>query len=225
MGGVNGARDIAAITGMAAEARLLRRYGIRADCSGGHPERAEAVARDAVAAGARGLLSFGVAGGLDPALVPGQVVVARRVIAGGGGYDADVAWTRWALATLPWATSGLVAGAAHMVMTAAAKQELRAHTGAEVVDMESHRAAAVAAGAGVPLLIVRAVADPADQGLPGAAQVALRPDGTMAVGAAVCALARAPGEVGLALRSAVVTRQALQALARCAPILAAGAGR
>ena len=64
------------VCGMVSEARALGRWAddprIAIAVSGARPGRAEA--RRLVAEGCRALISWGVAGGLDPALVPGEVV-------------------------------------------------------------------------------------------------------------------------------------------------------
>ena len=70
------------ITGMKSEAALL--YAAAQDGSdpvcpmiavtGGDPLRAETAAREFATAGAAGLISFGIAGGLDPALEPGDLI-------------------------------------------------------------------------------------------------------------------------------------------------------
>ena len=62
------------VCGMVSEVRALGRWAddprITIAVSGARPERAEAEARRLVAEGCRALMSWGVAGGLDPALVP-----------------------------------------------------------------------------------------------------------------------------------------------------------
>ena len=68
-------------------------------------------------------------------------------------------------------------GSERIVATAADKRALFEATGAQAVDMESHEVAAVAAAAGLPFLVIRALADPYDQVIPQVAREALRPDG------------------------------------------------
>jgi nucleoside phosphorylase len=59
----------------------------------------------------------------------------------------------------------------------AGKRALRAETGALAVDMESHVAARVAARRGLPFAVVRVISDSADEALPPAAQIGMKPDG------------------------------------------------
>ena len=50
--------------------------------------------------------------------------------------------------------------------TAAAKRNLAAETSAQLVDMETHAVATIAANAGLPCAAIRVVSDDASQDLP-----------------------------------------------------------
>ena len=85
------------VTGLAAEADCLRksRAGVepRILVSGGVPARTGELARSLVEEGAVGLVSFGVAGGLDPALGAGTILLPREIVtADGARFAADTAW-------------------------------------------------------------------------------------------------------------------------------------
>ena len=89
------------VTGLAIEASVLRRstaghdpqIADRITCAGADAARARRLAEDLLAAGARALVSYGVAGGLDPALGPGDVVLPETVVVPGGkALDADAPW-------------------------------------------------------------------------------------------------------------------------------------
>lgn len=167
-----------------------------------------AAAARLVGDGATALVSFGLAGGLDPALRPGMVVVASVVLADGERLAADAA-----LAARFGGVTGhvLLAGAA-VVADAAAKQAMFAATGAQAVDLESGAVARIASTCGLPFAVVRAICDPAERDLPPAALVALDRDGGIAVMAVVRSLVRRPGQIFglLALaRDAAVARRAL----------------
>jgi len=61
--------------------------------SGIGPERAAAAAERAIADGAPGLISFGIAGGLDAAVRAGDVVLADAVVTTcGRRYETDANW-------------------------------------------------------------------------------------------------------------------------------------
>jgi len=84
----------AIVTGIAAEARLARRLTDRVACSGGDPDRAAEQAAALVAQGAELLVSFGIAGGLAPELVPGTLVLATEIRTATGCYQADPELTK-----------------------------------------------------------------------------------------------------------------------------------
>ena len=105
------------------------------------------------------LISTGFAGGLDPRLATGDLLLAEnfsaptllapsRVLLDGCGFIG-------ALTSQP-----------HPAESAAEKSALHRTTGALGVDMETAAVAAACARAGVPLLAVRAISDPALEPLP-----------------------------------------------------------
>jgi len=190
---------------------LLVVVGMRAEAALLPAGMTVAIGTRALPAGATAVLSFGIAGGLDPALRPGDLVVASRVRGPRGAYLADAAWAA-ALARATGARLGIVAGAAAAVATPAAKRALREATGALAVDLESEAAAAFAAAHRLPFAAIRAVADPADGVVPRAALVGLDADGRAAPGRVVLALLRRPGELRPLLRVAADARAALAAL-------------
>ena len=70
------------VSGLRAEARIAARTGVRALAGGGNAARLAAAINRGICEGANGLLSFGMAGGLEPGLAPGTIVVPGVVIAG-----------------------------------------------------------------------------------------------------------------------------------------------
>jgi len=60
---------------------------------------------------------------------------------------------------------------------ATAKAALHARSGAVAVDLEARSVAGAASRAGLPFLVIRAIADPAEHDLPPAASARLKPDG------------------------------------------------
>jgi adenosylhomocysteine nucleosidase len=200
-----------AVTGLAAEAAIARRAGLQAVCAGGVPARTEAAIERALAAGADFLLSFGIAGGLDPRLPPGTVIAATAVV-GERGEELGAA------APLPGGMPGLVCGAAGIAASPAAKAALHRATGALCVDLESHVVARLAGRAGVRFGVLRAIADPAGRALPPAALLELRPDGTPALGAVLRSVLGSPRQIPPLIRTALDTRIALRALAAAASL-------
>jgi hopanoid-associated phosphorylase len=201
------ASSILVVVGMRSEAALLPR-GLRVVVSGGDPARLRSLLQ-AQPEGISGVLSFGIAGGLDPSLVTGDLVVATRVRGPGGAYASDPAWSA-RLAQRCGARLGMVAGAASVVGEPANKRLLRAATGALVVDLETEAAAAFATARRLPFAALRSVADTAEEVLPRAAAVGLTPDGRPAAARVALALLRQPRELPALL---VVARRSRAALA------------
>jgi adenosylhomocysteine nucleosidase len=218
---------VAAVTGLAAEARLLHRVGLAAlATSGDGAAIAQAVAR-LVAAGADGIASFGIAGGLAPGLAPGALLLPRRVrTASGETFAVDPTWrerVRVRLVALGLAPAdGDLFGADAVVTAPAEKSDLFQRLGAVAVDLESHGAASAARDAGRPFLALRAIADPAKFALPQAALVGLDRDGNARALPVLRALLAEPGQLGALIRLAAFTRVALRSLARAAGALREG---
>ena len=161
---------ILAATGLQRERRIVAGPDVEAVAGGGDHARLEAVL-DRLAAGARGIISIGIAGGLAPRLQAGQWVVADAVLVDDVSVPTDSLWTGRLAARLPEATRGLVLGANAMVAEATQKAALHRATGALAVDMESHVVARVAQRHRLPFAVARVISDAAHHTLPPAARV------------------------------------------------------
>jgi adenosylhomocysteine nucleosidase len=181
------ASRIGFVTGLTAEARIARRCGGLVRAGGGLPDGAEHAARALVADGARALVSFGLAGGLDPALRPGALIVPEAVLEAGVVYTVDAALAGRFGGPTP---HRLLAGRA-VVPDAAAKRTARSG-GADAVDLESGAVARVALEHGLPFAVVRAICDPAERDLPPAALAALDRKGAVRLMGVLGALVRRP---------------------------------
>ena len=201
--------SVLAVVGMQSEAKLLP-PGMRVVVSGGDPARLREMLRE-VRGPIDGVLSFGIAGGLDPSLSCGDLVVATRVRGPSGAYLADMVWSA-GIAARCGARLGMVAGSPSVVGEPSRKRALRAATGALVVDLETEAAAAFAVERRLPFAALRAVADTAEEVLPYAAAVGLTPDGRPAAGRVALALLRQPRELPALLTVAKRSRVALRAL-------------
>ena len=221
-------RQIGVVVGYRAEARCLVGFDLRVLCSGSYPARARAAARRLCDEGVAGLVSFGLAGGLSADLAPGDLLLPQAVILPDGHLIATEAAWRGRLAAMLGqaglsARSAPVAGSEIILATCAAKRALAAQTGAMAVDMESHGVAQVAAAAGLPFLIVRAVADRSDQVIPHAAQAAIGAEGDMRHLALLGRLIARPWQIGALIALGRSSGRGLASLRRVA-VLAPGLG-
>jgi adenosylhomocysteine nucleosidase len=160
---------IGVVVGLAAEARIARRVGWPVVIGGGTAAGAEAAANALVKQGCTGLISFGLAGGLDPMLRPGALIVPCAVTTGGRRYATDPNLSR----RLGGATPHLMLGADAIVESVEEKRRQRGLTGAAAIDLESGAVARVASTLNIPFAVLRAICDPAERALPPAALVAL----------------------------------------------------
>jgi adenosylhomocysteine nucleosidase len=208
---------LAAVTGLAAEAKVARRGGLIAQPSGGVATQTTAIAESLLRDGAEALISFGIAGALAPSLAPGDLLVPRAVIDDRGvRFAVDDTWRTQIVdalrgAGLPVERRDLL-GTSEVAASPARKAEFHRVTGAVAVDLESHLVAAVAARAGKPFLVLRAVSDSAVQVLPDAAVHGLAPSGKPALGRVLLSVARDPRQLPALIRLASDTRHALDAL-------------
>ena len=201
------------VTGLEIEARIARRAGLRTVVVGGKPgKRATAIA-DVVASGATGLISFGIAGGLDPKLVTGTVLLAESVHTDRGEtFVANEAWRRRLLAQIPGAVTGAIYGGDAVVSRVADKRALFGRTKALAVDLESGLVARAATAAGIPFVVLRSIADPAHRNLPQAAVAGLDDEGRVAYGAVFGQILRNLHQLPSLLFTAIETRRALTAI-------------
>ncbi len=165
------------------------------------------------------VVSCGICGGLDPQLRPGDLVVGTEVVSYGGSVTADktvvVSLAQRLANEGQRAVFGPIAAVHAPVLTAKAKAELRAATGAVGVDMESLLAGRFALERGASFAILRAVSDPADRDLPPLVLKAVGSDGRTKIAAVIQGLIRSPGQFPGLIAAARDSKAALRALARC----------
>src|SRR4051794_40036754 len=122
------------VTGLAKEMRLAEGPGLAAIASAGDTARLRRRLAERTAPGCRAVLSFGIAGGLDPGLAAGDVVVATGIVAGGKRWAAHPALSDQLAAML--LTGGVlsrradIAGVDSPLLTAEDKAATRLATGA-----------------------------------------------------------------------------------------------
>jgi adenosylhomocysteine nucleosidase len=204
---------IGIVVGLEAEARIARRLGWPVAIGGGTASGALEATRQLIDQGSDALISFGLAGGLDPALRPGELIVPSAVIVGDARYPTDPELSHM----LGGATADAVLGGEAIAWSADEKRRLYDQTSAVAVDLESGAVAHSAAGRGMPFAVLRAICDPADHALPPAALTALDAHGAIAVRRIVASLMAQPGQLPSLLALAVdaaVARRSLAARVR-----------
>jgi adenosylhomocysteine nucleosidase len=158
------------------------------------------------------LVSFGLAGGLDPALRPGMIIIPSIVLTENAQLrtNADLAERFGGL------TGHTILAGSTIAATAAGKQHLRADTQADAIDLESGAVARTAEANGLPFAVVRAICDPAERDLPNAALVALDSRGRVGFFSVLRSVLAHPFQVPGLLFTACYAAQARHALLRLA---------
>jgi adenosylhomocysteine nucleosidase len=224
--------NTAFVVGLAVEGHVLLRalgnhdsgMAQRIACAGADTDRARQAARRLLDEGAGALVSFGIAGGLDPALSSGDLVLAESVcLPGGRMIRIDPAW-RTACAALVSRSGfqihgGTLLGSDREVALASEKRRLFDLRGAVAADMESHGVAEIAEAAAVPFLVVRVVADPANRTLPSAVLGSVDPNGRARPGLVAARICLRPWQIVRVLRLRRDLQVALSALGRLARLL------
>lgn len=215
-------KKIGIIVGLISEARIAQRAGCAVAVGGGLPMGARRMAERLVADGATALISFGLAGGVDPSLAAGALVVPRAVLAQNRSFDCDPGFRR-VLEEGATPVDSLLAGEV-VVARVAEKARLWQQHGAAAVDLESGVVAEVAVANGLPFAVLRAICDPAWRELPRTAVEALDETGRVRPMKMAGMLARHPLDIlGLITlgRDAARARRSLirgaESLGRLAP--------
>lgn len=228
-------KPIGIVSALAAEARTLgpaERHGTELcrlsegawlAVSGIGRAAAASAARRLVLAGASALASYGMAGGLDPTLICGAVLLPEEIAALGGGrcdarWPTSREWRQRLRSALP--ESCIVCGGSLLTSERPlgrpdTKAAAWRQTSAAGVDMESAAIAEVAAQAGLPFIALRVIVDTAADELP-AAVIAASGGGRLRIGRLLGALAQAPGEVAALIRLSARYRIASQVLSTLA---------
>ena len=200
------------VCGLESEARIARQFLSRVAVSGGRPEQARRMAQRLLDQGANGLISFGIAGGLDPALKTGDLVIGSEIAGSDQTIAADADWLAILSQQLPMAKVGPVLGHDEIIFEPADKVRAFNKYAALAVDMESHAVAQVALTNGKPFAVLRAIADDASIRLPPMVGHGLDAQGRPQLAAILMRLALAPWELPALMRAGQATNGALRTL-------------
>jgi adenosylhomocysteine nucleosidase len=221
-------RPVLIVTGLMQEARIAAGPGMTVICSSSDPRQLRALLTVFDPSTIRGVISFGVAGGLDPTLRCGDVVVATEVLAGDDRWLTGLALNEALIARVAMGrrrvVRGGLAGAEQVVVHRSVKAALHLETGAAAVDMESHIAAAYAAEAGLPFAALRVISDPATRALPALALAAIKPNGAIDLRKVLRGVARNPTTLRDLVSTGIDFNRALRSLRGCRGFLLGGEG-
>ena len=106
------------------------------------------------------LISSGYAGGLQPGLAAGDLVLGENV------SNAEILRTAQGLLTACAPRTGALISRPEVAESARGKRTLGTNTGALAVDMETRWIAAACAAGGVPMLSLRAISDAVEEAFP-----------------------------------------------------------
>lgn len=220
---------VVALVGLAFEAKIASAPGVLTICRGPMTPTAELL-QAAVRGGCRSIISFGVAGGLAPDLLPGDCIVASAVMDSAvmdhaTSRPTDPLWSGSLLEVIPNVRRGPIMGVNQVVVDPQRKRELHARTGAIAVDMESHLVARLAALNGLSFAAVRVIVDPAHRLVPSTAVLAMASDGGTDLSAMFYELWEQPAQIMSLLRLAVDIYAARAALLRLRRVVGPSFGR
>jgi adenosylhomocysteine nucleosidase len=177
-------------------------------------------ARALVEAGATALASWGMAGGLDPALGCGTVFLPDEIISRDGvGCSTARCWRERLSAAITAqcvVACGKLLTSRQALASVADKVTAFRETGAAAVDMESLAVAEVAGAHGLPFIAVRVIVDTAQDVLPRAVTAAAGNAGHLRIWRVMGSLALTPGDVAAFIRLARRYRVASRSLAAVA---------
>ena len=221
-------RPILIVTGLVQEARIAAGPGMTVICSSSDSRQLRALLTVFDPSTIRGVISFGVAGALDPSLKSGDVVVATEVMAGDARWLAGLALNEELITSLALGrrrvVRGGLAGVEEIVAAQARKAALWIQTGASAVDMESHIAAAYADEAGLPFAALRVISDPAHRALPALARSAIKPNGEIDVRKVLRGVVREPRTLRALVSTGIDFNRALKSLRGCRGFLLGSEG-
>ena len=190
------------------------------------PERARRTGLQLLEAGARALVSWGVAAGLDPGLTAGNLLLPDRVIgANGATYRVTASWRAELRGRVPPGIAvhtGPLVEASGLLGSPRDKRALFERHGAIAADMESAALAHLAGERGVRFVVVRVVADPVAGRIPRWTAALIDGAGKLRLFRAIGAVLAHPGDWPALVVLARQFRTASRVLRRVAPLLSPG---
>lgn len=171
--------------------------------AGAGPKNATSAAKTLIGKGANRLISWGCAAAVAADLRSGDLMLPTRVIGNGQSFSIDLDWlqqTRQLLKSNVNCIDGDLVSSDRIIASVEEKQSIHQQSAALALDMESAAIVEVAAHAGVPSLVIRAIADTADMSLPQAVVHSLNSNGQIELGKLSRYLVTHPGEIPALIR-------------------------
>ncbi|MEM8837128.1 MAG: hypothetical protein AAGE89_03470 [Pseudomonadota bacterium] len=165
--------------------------------------------------GAELIISYGLAGALDPRHKVGDVIYSSHVVTAldeSYGKRPEQTAETLKLRAGPLSTLASVCGVDEILFEPEDKARLFRMTRAGIADMESHAAARAAGHAGKPFIVLRSISDGAQDRLPHYVGKALGEDGKPKILPVLMGLAAHPGTLPALLRLQKNTKLALETL-------------
>jgi len=191
-------------------------------CAGAKAGNAYHKAQLLVQNGCELLISFGVAGALDPTLKAGDLILPASVINKDGEvFETD--FSRHQKMTSHLADEinffdGRLFGSEKLISSIPEKKHLNQSFGAVAVDMESLGVAQAALEQGCPFLIVRTISDTANQNIPAATFRAVDEEGNIQIAKVLKDLALRPADLPSLIKLAGNSQKAFASLCRVAAL-------
>lgn len=211
------------VTGMQKEAACFAHEGVETLCSSANVSKLCAALEDIQDIKLSAVISIGLAGGLDPSLRPGDVVIADAVINDGIRLPTHArlfeALTDAVSATGDKFYKGALIGVDHVVLDTQTKKHLFATTQARAVDMESHVAEKFARAKQLPFGALRVISDPATRTLPPLVTKAITANGDVNIAHILKELLRAPDQIQGLILAGLDSRAAFASLRRSGALL------
>lgn len=197
---------IGVITGLKFEADIIRKT---ADKEGhdapliasvaGNQQKSYQMAKSFVQQGAKGLVSFGIAGGLHPDAPVGALLLADQVVGDEGHViNVDKAWHKSLVGRLTLndpLVSGPIISLPFPLETEAQKRAAFKEAGVIGVDMESFGVARAAKECAVPFLVIRSISDGVTDTLPASLVPAMGAEGQIMIGTLLANIMKNPGDI------------------------------
>lgn len=208
------------VTGLQSEAKLAAGSSHIVISGGGRAEATQHKVEALIAQGVAGLVSFGIAGGLDPHLRTGDFVMSATVIdAAGRHYVGDPIWLQKALVIQPRAFAGHVYASDEIVDSRERKHHLFSTLTVLSADMESHHVARAAERHNLPFMVIRTISDTASDVLPAAFGAGVDEDGGTRITPILMALLTGRLSLPTVIQAGRAASHALRSLRQAQPVL------